>query len=583
MKRVLAIVLLVAAAGALGWYLWRDELPGIGRQGATSVRIAPDAPLAFVPADSPYVFGNLEALPADVMERWYLQFEGMGEIYAMQFAQAREAMLASGDADPQALALFDALREEFAGKSLREWNASLGFGEDVKVALYGLGVVPVLRIELADPARFRALVERLQAAAGQPLPEAELDGQRYWTLAPPEAPLTGVVAIVDHHLVASMLPAQPDAAVVRQILGLDRPAQSIADSGALQALSQEFGYTPYFTGFIDAGKLLAAVTGPATALETVFLERLGIAKPALDDVCRTEWQALAASWPRLVLGYTRFDADGLDMHAALQARSDIATELMKLRAPMPGLQAVGEQALLHIGVALRIGAVPEVVGRFAEQVAAAPWTCEALVPMNEMFAKAQSEVANPAIYATAPVAYALHAVLNRIELADPSQPSIGGMLAIGSDNPQALLALARNFAPEIANLKLADDGTPKPLPAPAGVPLSDPIHVAMNRRALGLSIGAGEEAGLAPFLAVDEREQPLIAGGMSAAGTRMFGEQVGKMMREQAAAAPPEQREKLQREADMMQAMYAKGMGASRFRLELTARGVEMTQSMDWN
>lgn len=584
MKRVLAVVLLVAAAGALGWYLWGGDLPRLGSRSAGTVAIAPDAPLAFVPEDSPYVFGNLAPLPAEVMERWYTQFEGMGEIYAMQFEQARRAMLESGQTDPQALALFDALRAEFAGKSPREWNAALGFGEEVKIALYGLGVVPVLRIELADPARFRALVERLETAAGQPLPEAELEGQPYWTLAAADAPLGGIVAIVDRHLVASMLPAQATPQVVRQVLGLDRPARSIADSGALQALNAEYGYTPYFSGYIDTARLLAATTGPSSALDSAFLERLGVSKPALDEACRGEWQALAASWPRFALGYRRFDRGGLEMHGVLEARADIAAELMKLRAPMPGLTAVGDQALLHAGVALRVGAVPEVVGHFADQVAAAPWRCESLTPMNEAFAKAQRDVANPAIYATAPVAYALHAVLNRIDLgADASNPSIGGLLAIGSDNPAALLAMARTVMPEVANLKLADDGTPQPLPTPAGVPLTDPVHIAMRGRALGLSIGAGEEAGLAAFLVVDEREQPLVAAGLSAAGARLFGEQVGRMMREQAAAAPAEQREQLEREAAMMEAMYAKGMGASEFRLDLSSRGVEWLQSIAWD
>jgi hypothetical protein len=581
MKRILAIVLLVAAAGALGWYVLRDGTQP-GRQSA--VRIEAGAPLSFVPADTPYVLGNLMPTPPEVAARWYAQLDGMLEMYAAQFEQLRTTMAASGDTDPKLAALLDLLGDELAGKPPREWGAALGFGDDTRLALYGLGVVPVLRVELADPGRFRALLGRLEAALGEALPEHELDGQRYWSLTPPDAPLGGMLAIVDGHLVLSLLPAQPTPAVLRQVLGLDRPARTIADSGALQALNQTHGYTPYFSGYLDSVRLLEALTGPASPLDVAFLERLGIEKPSLSAACAGEWQVLAQTWPRLALGYRHFDGDGFDLHTVLETRSDIATELMTLRAPMPGLQAVREEALMHAGVALRIGALPTVVARFAERVAAAPWQCEALAPMNAAFANAQRDIANPAIYAAAPVASALHLVLNRLEFdGDFANPRLGGMLAIGSDNPAALIAMARSFVPGLAALSLSDGGSPQPLALPPGVPVSDPLHAAMKGKAIGLSIGAGEEAGLAAFLAIDEREQPLLALGVSAAGNRLIGQQVGSLMRQQAAAAPPEQRERLEREAALMEQMYTQGGGSSAVRLDLSPRGIELLQRMRWD
>jgi hypothetical protein len=73
MKKIVIVVLLLAAV-AVGAYVLIGRQPGTGPgTTTTAVEIEADAPLQFVPADTPYVFANLEPLPPEVIAQWQRQ------------------------------------------------------------------------------------------------------------------------------------------------------------------------------------------------------------------------------------------------------------------------------------------------------------------------------------------------------------------------------------------------------------------------------------------------------------------------------------------------------------------------------
>ncbi len=51
-----------------------------------------------------------------------------------------------------------------------------------RIALYGLDLLPVARVELADPDATRAAIARIEAKAGQPLPTAKVGELSYWRI-----------------------------------------------------------------------------------------------------------------------------------------------------------------------------------------------------------------------------------------------------------------------------------------------------------------------------------------------------------------------------------------------------------------
>src|SRR5574340_530177 len=108
------------------------------------------APLAFVPADTPFVYANIEPTPKAVTEQWSRR---MHEYLPAALGVYESALAKIGATKPEdahaiaaARALIDTLKTHDTWDKLRE----LGLKPDMRVAFYGVGLAPVLRMELGD-------------------------------------------------------------------------------------------------------------------------------------------------------------------------------------------------------------------------------------------------------------------------------------------------------------------------------------------------------------------------------------------------------------------------------------------------
>ena len=91
------------------------------------------------------------------------------------------------------------------------------------------------------------------------------------------------------------------------------------------------------------------------------------------------------------------------------------------------------------------------------------------------------------------------------------EPEVNGLLMVAMSNPQLVLGMGQAFVPQLAELNITNDGQPVALPAdliPADV---EAPHLAMTDAAIGLSVGVGEETGLAAFLDADAPDGPIFA------------------------------------------------------------------------
>jgi hypothetical protein len=91
-----------------------------------------------------------------------------------------------------------ALRGKLSSAGMKEL---FGIGPDARAAIYGAGVVPVLRLELVDDKALPATVERLAKDAGLTLPTATRADRRYWRFE--EEGVVILLAVVDKQLVVS--------------------------------------------------------------------------------------------------------------------------------------------------------------------------------------------------------------------------------------------------------------------------------------------------------------------------------------------------------------------------------------------
>lgn len=578
--RKLVVVLIVVAVLAVGawWFVGRNgaALPGAGIGGGT---IAADAPLDFVPADTPYVFANLEPLPAAERARWMGQMDGVAAMWKSQIA-VMKARLAEED-EPQAQDMarwVDALDAEFTGKTVEQVIAALGASLEGHGAFYGVGLAPVMRSELADPDALRATIARLEQRTGDTLDTATLDGVGYWYVAIPETTLRLIFAIQDKHLVITLGPGADDVAL-RTLLGIDRPASTLRDSGALQALNAKFGYLPVGGGYVDSARIADLLTAPATPLETALLSAMKIEKPALEAACKSEAALLATLVPRLSAGYTRIADGHMDMVSRIETLPKIAADLQTLRTPMPGPR-IADGALFDFGLGLKVGALPAVLNGWADAAQAHTFACPQFANLNAFAAELRTASSNAAIYTVAPVFSAMRVMLTRIDLDSitAGTPDASGKVLISSGNPAALLSMAKNFAPDIASLDLQPDGKVVAIPTLAANPLPLPLFAAMSPQVLAIGVGADQQAALGSDLALDATFQPLLVYGLDGGAYAQF-MQFG-MTQAAAAATTDAERKEAEEMGAMMQELYTKWIKRIDVTLDVDQHGLVFDQRM---
>ena len=544
---------------------------------ACAKKPAPEAgALAYVPLDTPYAFANLEPVPQATVDEWKKKFAPLSAAYQKMFARTIERMAADEHANEPAQRAARAILEEFKDNASIEGLERLGLDVRGRWAFYGIGLVPVMRWQLRDPAAFQAFVARVEQRYGEKLPTATAGGQSYWRLGVPENPLAGILAVVGDQAVFSFAPANASEDLVKRLLGLELPERSLADDNRIAAINAQYGFVPYGTGYFDVVRIAELALDEKTGIEKEFLAALKIEDQPADAVCRAEFVGIAKNFPRAAFGYTRFDGEAFDQTLIVELAPAFIPPLKALAAPVPGLGTIGT-APVEFGMSLKVDKLREFVDAQARAVAAAPWKCASLAELNQGFADLEKQLANPVAFAIAPVLQGFRVAMTDFTPAEGGMPEIKGNLVIASPNPQSLIASARTFLPTLASLKVEANAAPVALPADAAPPGTPPVWLAANANALALAVGAGEESQLPARLAAPAGDPPpLFAGGYA-------GEFLAKMMEmasQETADMSDAERQEMEDALEIVRAGYGEIFGRLDMSLVATDRGLELRQSM---
>ena len=466
-----------------------------------------DAPLAFVPADTPYVVANLDVLDDGTRQALLAQANAQ---LPSQLAQMDAAADRLAEKDPDGARLLRALRAEFNGKTVEGFAQSAGLDLKGYSAFYGLGLAPVMRFQLSDPAAFEAFIGRLETAYGKKLEVATEGKQSYRKYVSVESGTELILATVDKQAVAALLPANPPQALLREALGLDRPQKNMQDDGHLADVAKARGYKDWLVGELDLTRALPLALGGKDPLAEAVRKAHAQAESAktgepvanqllVPPACGSEAARIAARVPSISFGYTGLDAKHQDGRVDIALADDISKAFAGLKVELPGLGDTGT-APFDLSLALPVSALRTFWLAQAEAVSAKPFTCPALTDLNEGFAKlgpAMQKAAIPPFGDLLGVRLALDSLT-----ANPnsSLPTFSGRLVLATSNPSGLLAMGQMMVPALAQLKPTSDGKPVALPAQMTGMLGQAGWVAMGEKALALGVGAGEEAKLADTL-----------------------------------------------------------------------------------
>lgn len=454
--------------------------------------VASNAPMTFAAADTPYLFANFKGAPEDVTTAWGQANDAVMAARIQQLGKMAEAV---GQKNPDVAKILDAIQAELANvHSSKELAQTIGFSQSSLYAFYGVGDVPVARIELASPDAFKAFWARVEKRAGTTTPTATLDKQNYWVLGGADAKVHFLVAVEDKQLVATLAPANATPEMLKQLLGLAKPTSNASDR--LSSLNGKHGYSDYGSGYVDLPKLFANLYDGKDAITQEFAKDVGgaLANPA----CASEFASIANQAPLVSAGFQTYSAREMRGSLDVKLSSSLLGALTALKQPVPGMDEASSGSMFDMVMALPLQKWQAFIKGRAEAAAAKTYQCPALQSLNK-FAKT---AANPPVQMPPEAASLLgfRVVLDKWE----AGPQIAGRALVASSNPAELVQKIQQTMPQFALKTIPTDGKPVAFDLPSRLQAmlggSNRGWIAANDKALTVGIGEGEEAKLGDTL-----------------------------------------------------------------------------------
>ncbi|WP_109124586.1 hypothetical protein [Dyella sp. C11] len=466
-----------------------------------------DAPLAFVPADTPYVLANLDVLDDDTRKALLAQADTQ---LPSELTQLRSTADEMAEKDPDLSRLLKAVIAELDGKTIESFAQNAGLNIKGRSVVYGLGLSPVARFELTDPKAFDAFVGRLESAYGKKFDTATVGGVTYRKHVAADSGVQIVMAEVGKQAVAAILPLDAPEATLRLAFGLDRPEKNLQDDGRLDKLAKAKDYQPWAIGQVDLVRALPLAASGKDPLFNALIKARAEAESAktgepvanqlkVSPACEADAARIASRVPSVSFGYTKLDEKHQDIRWDVTLADDVTKAFSGLKVELPGLGAAGT-APFDVSIAVPIAQLRTFWGAQADAVAAKPFTCPSLAELNEGFAKIGLMTQQAAVPPIGDL-LGLRVALDSFEPGgSDAMPKFSGRILIGTSNPAGLVAMAQMAASGLQQLKLTPDGKPVPLPPELTAPLGRPVWAAMGPKAVALAVGQGEDVKLGELL-----------------------------------------------------------------------------------
>jgi len=539
--------------------------------------------LQYVPADTPYVFAHPEPLPDEVLDKLEPGIDSMLRAYATVIRSVVDAELEKleeeGGADDEKAANMDAVSNELESLLTIDGLRSVGIGRRSTMVLYGEGLLPVFRMQLTDGKLMEQAISRIEEKAGSKMATASIGDQHYRYAGDEQGQL--ILALVGNDLVVAMTPSEHTEALLKSVLGLSKPATSMADSGELQEIMTANRFDPYYLLLVDNTRIAATFLEPQSGSNAELLALMQYDSADLSDVCKQEIGELAGIAPRVVAGHTEFSAERLSSNFIVELRQDFATGLQTLVAPVQGLGTT-KGGLFSFGMSLDMLAARAFYTARLDAIEADPFECENFAELQAGVAQGRAALNQP----IPPIVYSFKgflAVVDALEgmniAAQQPPTSVDASFLLSIDNPQGLLSMGAMFLPAIAALDLQPDGKPRKLEIPPLSPAISEVFVAMTDSALAISVGEGGADKIVGLLDQGFADPaPFMSFFMDAGQYYGFVADAMSLAQSANPETPPEITTAM---SDLMRAMGS-WFGATSMNVHFTERGVEIPATVEF-
>lgn len=477
--------------------------------------------LQYIPADTPYVFASTEPMPAKLADKLEPTIDEILQSYqsiVKHMVDDQLAKMTEEDAATDEAAKFQSLTDEVINLLSLEGIRGIGIERNSAFAMYGNGLLPVIRFELSEASLFDAAIARIEEKAETAMLIGEADGESYKYIDAEK--MRFILATLDDQAVMTVIPNGFDEAQVAMAIGAKTPRKNLKKSKGLRGIQKEYGYTDHMLGYIDIERIAGVFAGNLTDSDRQLFAAVGEEPPELTETCSAEILEMAGIAPRIVFGYSEISTDQIKSSMVVELRKDIAAGLATIPAAVPGL-GLDFGGLMSFGVGLSPLALREFYEARLDAMEASPYECEQFADLQAGVAKGREALNQP----LPPVVYSFRGFVANVEdiqgmdMANSTPPeSVDASILIAMENAEALVMMAAMMDPQIAALNLLPDGKPVKLEMPQLAEIADLAFAALSADALTVSFGENAEKESAGLLnAAVAKSTPFMSMSMDSA------------------------------------------------------------------
>lgn len=453
-----------------------------------------------IDADTAYLYANLQRLPEDLVDTMW----ALNEMSEQTNTQMLEDLSEDDGISEDARSLARKLTE----LGTREGWEAAGLHSNPMYAIHALSVFPVIHLELADSAAFRARLAEIEADLDSPMTRRDVDGTEIlWMDFDDSFGLA--LNIEDAALTAALIPDQ--AALLARVAGRTEPADPMG-SNALETLNSQKGLTAHGSGYMDLRRVVAEVLSPNPALAELDSEGK-LEELRNDPACAAEFDALTTAIPRMIVGYTAMNNDRIDFLWRMETSSTLGSGLAPIARSPVGIDRE-LSGLFNFGLAFDLIAARDFARGLVNGWVENPPQCAAFSNVAEQAPQMQSNLNRP----IPPVVTNLHGMFleaTSFEMGPDGIPTGGGTLTFFMNNPQLLVGMAQMFSPALAALQLEPGGDAQRVPQDALPQLAASgleAWMAMGSNSVGLAVGEDQVPAMQDGLERREADAFLMTG-----------------------------------------------------------------------
>lgn len=357
--------------------------------------------------------------------------------------------------------------------------STLGLPDEVRAYFYTLGLLPVLKIEVANEQAIWDLLDQAELDTDFNHNKGTLKNIEYraYPITDPTDPVKAevIVAIDNGLLTITLNSTYSNEALLASALGLTKAEHSLAASKTVQEIVKQHNFKDASIGFVNHVELIKGLTtqdGNQLARQITHLnEKLG-----QDDSlsllrnaqCASELSTIAANWPRTVAGYTQLDISAkestIGVSTVVESKNQaILNALSAMRGFIPEYTNDINNNVFAMGLGFDVSKLATSLNDIWSDLQTPNYTCQPLAEIQSQIT--QSGESLGMVGMSASMANGLQGL--SIGLLDyaisnmdttPRLDSLDALVTISAENPEQLFNSVKMFLPELQQVQLVTDG-----------------------------------------------------------------------------------------------------------------------------